>query len=350
MASRRRATGKNRRKKGSGFGKAFATLFLLLLLGAAGTAAYVWLVPFGPSQTTFVEIEPGSSAIQIGKKLEEAGIIRTRFAFDALRWLRPGRLVAGTYRFTAPARLETVYSRIRHGDIYTIAVTIPEGANIFDIASRLEQAGLGSATDFLTVAKSDTSLIDDMDPQATSLEGYLFPDTYHFAPQQKPEQIAAMMVKRFRAEADRIGLHENMHDVVTTASLVERETAVDSQRPLVASVFENRLAKKMPLMTDPAVIYGLELKGQWRGSIYASDLKRDTPYNTYLHAGLPPGPVANPGIKSLRAAMEPAHTNYLYFVAAGVNPQGNSLFAATLKEHDRNVAGYRSAVRKVGNR
>jgi UPF0755 protein len=148
----------------------------------------------------------------------------------------------------------------------------------------------------------------------------------------------------------RIGLHENVHKVVTTASLVERETAVDSQRPLVASVFENRLAKKMPLMTDPAVIYGLELDGRWRGTIYASDLKLDTPYNTYLHTGLPPGPVANPGVKSLRAAMEPARTDYLYFVAAGVDPQGRSLFAATLKEHNRNVAGYRSAVKKAGNR
>lgn len=350
MASRRRATSKNRRKKGSGFGKAFATLFLLLLLGAAGTAAYVWYIPFGPSQPTFVEIAPGSSAVKIGEQLEEAGIVRTRFAFDALRWLHPGRLVAGTYRFTAPARLETVYDRIRRGDIYTISVTIPEGANIFDIASRLEQAGFGPAADFLTVAKNDTSLIDDLDPQATSLEGYLFPDTYHFAPQQKPEQIAATMVKRFRVEANRLGLHQNVHNVVTTASLVERETAVDRERPVVASVFENRLTKKMPLMTDPAVIYGLELSGRWRGAIYASDLKLDTPYNTYLHTGLPLGPVANPGVKSLRAAMEPAHTNYLYFVAAGVNPQGKSLFAATLKEHNRNVAGYRSAVKKAGNR
>jgi len=137
-----------------------------------------------------------------------------------------------------------------------------------------------------------------------------------------------------------------VHQVVTIASLVERETAVDAERPLVASVFLNRLAKNMPLRTDPSVIYGLEIAGKWRGTIYESDLTRDTPYNTYLHAGLPPGPVANPGMPSLRAAMDPAKTNYLYFVAEGTDAQGHSLFAATLDEHNRNVAEYRRAQKK----
>jgi len=123
---------------------------------------------------------------------------------------------------------------------------------------------------------------------------------------------------------------------------------VDTERPLVASVFVNRLAKNMPLMTDPAVIYGLQLDNRWRGAIYQSDLKFDTRYNTYLHPGLPPGPIANPGLKSLRAAMEPAHSDYLYFVAAGANPQGHSLFSTTLEEQNRNVAGYRTAIKKAG--
>jgi UPF0755 protein len=158
------------------------------------------------------------------------------------------------------------------------------------------------------------------------------------------------MVRRFRTVASQIGLKGNVHRVVTLASLVERESAVDAERPLVASVFENRLAKNMPLMTDPSVIYGLELDGRWRGSIYQSDLKLDTPYNTYLHAGLPPGPVANPGTHSLRAAMQPAQTNYLYFVAAGDNPQGHSVFASNLEEHNHNVAGYRHAMKKAGGR
>jgi UPF0755 protein len=158
------------------------------------------------------------------------------------------------------------------------------------------------------------------------------------------------MVRQFRVVAAQIGLKENVHQVVTLASLVERETAIDSERPLVASVFANRLGKHMPLMTDPAVIYGLEVRNQWRGAIHASDLKLDTPYNTYLHAGLPPGPVANPGLPALRAAMSPAHTSYLYFVAAGANPQGQSLFSDTLEEHSRQVTGYRHAMKKAGSR
>ena len=190
----------------------------------------------------------------------------------------------------------------------------------------------------------------DLDPGAKSLEGYLFPDTYHLARKATAAQICATMVRRFRAVAQQLGLKENVHEVVTTASLVERESAVDDERPLVASVFKNRLAKGMALMTDPAVIYGLELGGRWRGTIYASDLKRDTAYNTYLHKGLPPGPIANPGARSLRAAMEPARTDYLYFVAAGANPQGHSLFSATLDEQNHNVAGYRHAVKKAGGR
>jgi UPF0755 protein len=158
------------------------------------------------------------------------------------------------------------------------------------------------------------------------------------------------MVRRFRLAAGRLGLTRNVHEVVTMASLIERETAVATERPLVASVFENRIAHNMPLMTDPALIYGLELDGQWRGTIYQSDLSRNTPYNTYIHTGLPPGPVDNPGALSLRAAMHPAQTDYLYFVAAGANPQGRSLFARTLDEHNRNVAGYRHAERRAGGR
>jgi UPF0755 protein len=243
-----------------------------------------------------------------------------------------------------------VYERIERGDVYTKTVAVPEGATMFDIAARLEQAGFGPQQDFLTEARRQTALVADLDPTAKSLEGYLFPDTYHFSPKATPEQIATAMVKRFRQAAGQVGLAGNLHKVVTIASLVERETAVDAERPVVASVFENRLAKNMPLMTDPSVIYGLELQQQWRGSIYASDLKRDTPYNTYLHAGLPPGPVANPGIPSIRAAMAPAQTNYLYFVAAGENPQGKSMFATTLEEHNRNVDGYRQALKKAGGR
>jgi UPF0755 protein len=340
---------KKTKKRGGGTA-GFLLFTFLLLLGLTGAGYWLFLVPFGPDSETLVDVAPGSSAVRIGKILEFAGIVRSRYAFDVIRSWKRGTLRAGEYKFDHPATVLEVYERIARGDVYTKTVTVPEGANIFDIAARLEQAGFGAQQGFLAEAKQQTALVADIDPSAKTLEGYLFPDTYHFSPKATPAQIATAMVKRFRQAAGQVGLTGNVHKVVTIASLVERESAVDAERPLVASVFANRLAKGMPLMTDPSVIYGLELQRLWRGSIYASDLKRDTPYNTYLHAGLPPGPVANPGIPSLRAAMEPAETNYLYFVAANDNPQGKSIFAATLDEHNRNVAAYRKAVKKAGGR
>jgi UPF0755 protein len=346
MAGRKR---KSKKKKSSG-APGFLLGLLLVALLAAGAAAWLVLIPFGPQTETFVELAPGSSTARIGQQLESAGVLQNRFAFVLLRLLKRGTLRAGEYRFDHPAPMIEVYSRIARGDVFTKAITVPEGASIFEIAARLQQAGLGEPQDFLRAAVTQTGLVADLDPHAKSLEGYLFPDTYRFARKATPAQIAAMMVRRFRAVTEQLGLKGNMHAVVTMASLVERETAVDAERPLVASVFANRLAKNMPLMTDPAVTYGLELAGRWRGTIYKSDLSYNTPYNTYLHAGLPPGPIANPGVKSLRAAMEPAKTDYLYFVAAGANPQGRSVFSRTLDEHDRNVAGYRYAVKKAGSR
>jgi UPF0755 protein len=324
----------------------FFLLFLALL--AAGGAAWLVFAPFGPSSETFVELTPGSTSLRMGRQLEAAGVVRSQYAFDLVRWWKRGTLRAGEYRFDHPAAVTEVYARILRGDVYTRTVTVPEGASLFEIAARLEQAGFGTRQEFLDGAARQVSLVTDLDPGATSVEGYLFPDTYHFPRKFGAAQICAAMVRRFRVVAGQIGLKGNLHAVVTLASLVERETAVDTERPLVASVFTNRLAKQMPLMTDPAVIYGLELDGRWRGAIYQSDLKLDTPYNTYLHTGLPPGPVANPGLRSLRAAMEPARTDYLYFVAAGANPQGRSLFSSSIEEHARNVAGYRHAVKKAG--
>jgi UPF0755 protein len=345
---RRRQTSRRKKSSGAGFLRA---VFLVLILAAGAGAAWLVFVPFGPVTETFVEIAPGSSFMRAGRQLEAAGIVRSRYGFDMVRWWRHGTLKAGEYRFDHPAAATEVYARIARGDVFTKAVTIPEGANLFEIAARLEQAGFGSQQTFLDTAAKQVSLVTDLDPGAKSLEGYLFPDTYHFQRKVTPAQICAAMVRRFRAVAGQIGLvglKGNVHRVVTLASLVERETALDRERPLVASVFENRLAKKMPLMTDPSVIYGLELAGRWRGVIHESDLKFKSPYNTYQHAGLPPGPVANPGLRSLRAAMEPAKTDYLYFVAAGADPQGGSLFSSTIQEHARNVAGYRNAMKKAG--
>jgi UPF0755 protein len=344
MARRRT---KGRKKTGSGAVRLFlAAVFALLV--AAGAGYWLIFLPFGPMSEVFVQIAPRSNTLQIGQQLEAAGVVRSQYGFDLMRIGKRGTLRAGEYRFDHPASIDEVYARILRGDVYTLTVTIPEGASIFEIGSRLEQAGLGTRQQFLDAARLEQGLVGDLDHEATSLEGYLFPDTYHFPRKATDAQICATMVRRFRAVATQVGLHGNMHKTVTVASLVERESAVEAERPLVASVFYNRLARAMPLMTDPSVIYGLELDGRWKGKIYQSDLKLDTPYNTYLHAGLPPGPVANPGARALRAAMQPAHTDYLYFVAAGADPQGHSLFSRTLDEQSHNVAGYRRAVKKAG--
>jgi UPF0755 protein len=322
----------------------------LLALFAAGGLGWLILAPYGPETETFVEIAPGSSTASIGRQLEASGVVRSQFGFDLLRFWKRGILRAGEYRFDHPAPAVEVYARIARGDVFTKALVIPEGSNIFDIAARVEQAGFGTRQEFLDAAVQRVGLVADLDPGAKSLEGYLFPDTYRFQRKTKPAQIAAAMVRRFHTVAAQLGLKENVHEVVTIASLVERETAVDADRPLVASVFMNRLAKKMPLMTDPAVIYGLEREGRWSGVLDKDGLTHKTDYNTYVHGGLPPGPVANPGIRSLRAAMWPADTDYLYFVAAGADAQGHSMFSSTLDEHNRQVAEYRTAMRKAGER
>jgi UPF0755 protein len=344
----RRSTKSRKNKKSPFWGS-----LLLILTGALAALALVawWMItsPFGPQAETFVEIAPGSSTARIGAQLEQAGIIRSQYAFELVRLIQRGRLQAGEYRFSRPANVSEVYRRIVHGDVYTRPLTIPEGANIYDIAARVEQAHLASSVDFLAAAHQ-TQLIADLDPNARSLEGYLFPDTYRFAHNTTVPQMVAAMVHRFRQAAAQAGIEGDFHSVVTLASVVERETALESERPLVASVFTNRLAQHMPLATDPSVIYGLLTEGRWTGVIHRSDLAHDTPYNTYLHAGLPPGPIANPGLPSLKAAANPAKTSYLYFVAAGTNAQGHSLFATTLDEHNHNVAGYRRAQKKAGLR
>ncbi len=332
-------------------------IFLLAVLLGIAAVAFLLATPYGPSREAYVEIAPGTSSRQIAVELQKQGIIRSKYGFDLWRLVEGFRnpahsrtLKAGEYRFDRPARIGEVYSRIERGDVYTISVAIPEGSNLFDIASRIEAARLGTKEAFEQAAQQDTALISDLDPGAPSLEGYLFPDTYQFGRRATPEQMVAAMVKRFRSTASSMGLQGNTHRVVTLASLIERETPIDKERPLVASVFSNRLDREMPLMSDPSVIYAALLAGRYRGTIYQSDLNADSPYNTYKRAGLPPGPVCNPGAASLNAAMNPARTNYLYFVAASANPSGQSRFAATLEEHQRNVQAYRRAEREAGPR
>lgn len=325
----------------------FLFLMALVALAAAGAAGYVLLAPAGPKTTTFVEIAPGMPTSEIAAQLEEHGIIRSRYGFMALNLLRGGPLEAGDYRFRHPATMAEVWNRLHRGDVYTLTVTIPEGSNIFDIGARVQAAGLGTKGAFVEAAREDTALVRSIDPKAPSVEGYLFPDTYHFDPHATPEQMMAEMVHQFVESAQSIGLTSDYHRVVTLASLVEKETPIAAEKPLVASVFENRLRMNMPLMTDPSVIYAALLQGRYRGAIYESDLQSRSSYNTYQHTGLPPGPICNPGLNSLEAAMHPAHTDYLYFVAASADPSGHSRFSATLQQHAKDVQAYRRALREA---
>jgi len=324
--------------------RTFFIIVLLAVIGFAGWFTWAALLPVTPPQPEFVLLRPGWTTRHIAQELQHDGIIRSSRAFLLLHYAHGlGSLKAGEYKFDSPANALEVRRRILRGDVYVRTVQVPEGYNLFDIASVVQQAGLGSAADFITAAKGDLFLIKDLDPGATSLEGYLFPDTYHFTRIDSAHEIVAGMVHRFRQEAQKIGLlrHGNVHQVVTIASIVEKETAVPEERPLVASVYYNRLAKNMLLGADPSVVYAALLAGRYRGTIYQSDLQYESPYNTYKYPGLPPGPIANPGEASLQAALSPAQTDFLYFVS---DNNGHHRFSRTAEEHERNVAAYRRAV------
>lgn len=304
--------------------------------------AWALLLPARPGETKFVLLKPGWSTRHIATELQANGVIHSWRAFLLYHYiLKPKTLKAGEYKFDTAETALTVHARLMRGDVYVHSVTIPEGFNMFDIASSIEAAGLGSKQEFLNETQNQTALIRDLDPEAKSLEGYLFPDTYGFTRTQTMEDIVAVMVHRFKQEAKQIGLNSDVHRVVTLASIVEKETAAPDERPLVAGVYLNRLQKSMALDADPSVIYAAQLAGRYQGTIHQSDLKYDSAYNTYKNAGLPPGPIANPGKASLEAAMHPTKSDYLYFVSDG---NGHHRFAQTLDEHSHNVALYRRAV------
>ncbi len=318
-------------------------LLLFVLLVAVAALGYLVLAPYGPAKETFVEIPPRTGTMGVASALEDADVVRSGWLFAALREVEGGTLKAGEYRFTQPASPLSVYDRLRRGDVFTVAVAIPEGYNLFDVASAVERAGLAQRGQFLAAAAANTGLVRQWDPEAASLEGYLFPDTYRFSRHATPVSMLAAMTHRFGQVALRVGLAgPEVSRVVNMASLVEREVHVDAERPLVAGVFENRLKLRMPLQTDPAVVYASMLRGTWTGVIHMSELRSDSPYNTYTHTGLPPGPICNPGVAALRAALEPARTPYLYFVA---NADGSTHFATSLQEHNANVASYRKGPR-----
>lgn len=322
--------------------RALFTVFVLGLLAIGGWLAWALFTPVTPPGQTFVLLHSGYSSRKIAGELRSAGVIRSATAFEIWHRLHPQRsLKAGEYVFEKTATSLEVHDRLVRGDVYVHTVVIPEGYNIFEIAQAIQNAGLGSSQDFLAVATSDTSLISDLAPDATTLEGYLFPSTYEFMRTQTMEEMATAMVKQFRQVAHEIGLTTDIQSTVTLASIIEKETGIPEERPEVASVYYNRMEKKIPLQADPSVIYAELLKGSYSGALHHADMEFQSSYNTYAHAGLPPGPIANPGKSSLEAAMHPAQTDYFYFVSDG---NSHHRFAHSLEEHNHNVALYRRAV------
>jgi UPF0755 protein len=323
------------------------TLFLVAVLACGGWLAWALTQPVTPAGQTFVLLHPGYSTRRIATELQSAGVIRSADAFVVWHYLRHRRsLKAGEYLFENSATSLDVHRRLVRGDVYFHTVVIPEGYNIFDIAQAIQNAGLGSSEDFLKVATSGTALIADLAPDAKSLEGYLFPNTYEFTRMQTMQEMAAAMVKQFRQVAREIGLttdagSNDLQQTVILASIIEKETAAPEERPLVASVYYNRMAKHGALQADPSVIYAELLRGSYRGALHHADMQFNSDYNTYTHSGLPPGPIGNPGKSSLEAAMHPADTDYFYFVSNG---NGHHRFARSLEEHNKNVAAYRKAM------
>jgi peptidoglycan lytic transglycosylase G len=344
-------------------------LILIAVAAAGGWFAWAVMSPVTPSGPTYVMLHPGYSTHRIAAELKGAGVIRSEKAFVLWHYIHPKRsLKAGEYLFEKSANTIEVQKRLRRGDVYFHTVVVPEGYTMFDIARAIEAAGLGPADDFVKIAQSDTSLISDIAPGAHSLEGYLFPETYEFTRMMTLHDMAAAMVKQFRQVAKQIGLIEGpqliassqaqtipagdpmpsglqtseIERTVIMASIVEKETAVPEERPLVASVYYNRLNKNIALDADPSIIYAELLAGTYQGALHHADMQFRSPYNTYRNAGLPPGPIGNPGRSALEAAMHPAQSDYYYFVA---DAQGHHRFSKSFEEHNKNVVAYRKAMR-----
>jgi UPF0755 protein len=289
----------------------------------------------------FVDLPPGTSVSGIADRLAAAGVIPDAFTFRlAARWSGADRrLKAGEYRFASAATPREVIARLVAGDVFTRSVTFPEGLTIVEMSEIFERSTLGSASDFV-LAASETALAEPFDPQARSLEGFLFPDTYMLPRGTDADATVRAMVARFghafdgELRAAAAARRMTPRQVLTLASLIEKETGKADERTLVSAVYHNRLRLGMPLQCDPTVIYALMLARRWNGNLRRVDLEMDSPYNTYVTRGLPPGPIASPGLASLHAAVHPADVKYLYFVSRN---DGSHVFANTLSEHNRNV-------------
>ena len=319
---------------------------VLAALAAGGFGLWRLVYPYqGFRGQVFVDFPRGTSSQALAAELARAGVVRSRWDFLLARMVDRGHVLqAGEYRFNHAASAVEVFDRIARGDIFYYELVVPEGKNMFDIAASVEQLGIFPAAQFLAAAR-DPQLIRDLDPQAPSLEGYLFPNTYRLSRHTTPAGLCRIMTGQFRAEWRSLHATGGVHRTVTLASLVEKESKLGDERPMVAAVFENRLRLGMKLDCDPTTIYAALLDNRYRGAIYRTDLDSDSPYNTYRHAGLPPGPIANPGLAAIRAVLSPADSAALYFV---LRPDGSGghQFSNNLAEHSAAVARYRRATEK----
>ncbi|MFN8058920.1 MAG: endolytic transglycosylase MltG [Vicinamibacterales bacterium] len=326
--------------------RAFAVLVVLVLGSAAAVAFWVRGVYESPykgygGDEQFVEIPSGSSVAAVARHLAQAGIVHDPWLFRLAVWRRQAdhSVQAGEYRFDKALTVEEVLLRLVKGDVYLRPLTIREGLTIREMAEVFEQRGFGAAADFVAAA-ADASLVRDIDPSAPDLEGYLFPETYALSRQSTARDLVHHMAERFTTvfTADMIRRARERgltpRQVVTVASLVEKETALADERPRVAAVYLERLKREMLLQCDPTVIYALRRDGRFDGNLTRADLAYDSPYNTYRYPGLPPGPIAAPGRASLEAVLAPAADTSLYFVSRN---DGSHAFARTLEEHNRNV-------------
>jgi UPF0755 protein len=327
----------------------FILVILVLAVGGGIVGSILWGRLHEPykgyaAAEQFVEIPSGAGTNEIRRRLIEAGVVRDALVFRVAMWWtgRSRSLKAGEYRFAEPMSAAQVVDKLGRGDVYARRITFPEGLTILDMAKIYESRGFGPASDFIRAA-GDASSIRDVDPKAPDLEGYLYPETYAIPRGTPAAKLVDLMVARFReaySEDLQARAREQQlttREVVTLASLVEKETAQEQERPLVAAVYRNRMKIGMGMQADPTVIYALQKAGRYDGNIRRGDLDFDSPYNTYKHAGLPPGPIAAPRRASLEAALAPADVPYIYFVSRN---DGSHVFATTLAEHNANVRQY----------
>jgi len=327
--------------------KVVGVLVLVTIVAGGAAAGMAWTrlqTPYKGYTSTeqFVEIPARAGAAEIRQRLVDAGVVQDGLTLRlALRWTGASRdLKAGEYRFERAMTAVEVVQKIAHGDVYGQRITFPEGLTIREMATIYESRGLGGARDFISASRN-TALIQNLDPAASDLEGYLFPDTYTVGRTVGATELIEKMVAGFRAAypaapppptGDQPPL--TTRQVVTLASLIEKETAKTEERPLVSAVYRNRLRIGMGMQADPTVVYALQKAGKYDGNIRKEDLGINSPYNTYKYPGLPPGPIASPGQASLAAALNPADAPFLYFVSRN---DGSHVFATTLAEHNRNV-------------